>query len=116
MEKIDDAVLERICAIMRKDGWHDKDLIAYLGLTKGTFANWRRNVSNSYLSYIGDIAVFLGVSLEYLVTGNDSSDPISNSLGVLSEDEKEMLKKYRQLEYRDKNYIKDVMQMIPLKR
>ncbi len=104
----DDAVLQRISETLKKRGKYNKDLISFLGLSKGTYSNWKRKLSNSYLSHIEDIASYLGVSVEYLITGN-ATRPAIDPLMLLPKEEAKLIECYRCLDASDKKYLKDVI-------
>ena len=114
IKKNDDEVLQRISETLKKRGKYNKDLISFLGLTTGTYSNWKRKLSNSYLSYIEDIASYLGVSVEYLITGN-ATRPAINPLVLLPKEEAKLVECYRCLDDLDKKYLKDVMLSMVLK-
>ena len=43
----------------------------YIGVPKGTFSNWKRGIRRYFYAYIDQIADRLGVSIDYLVRGED---------------------------------------------
>ena len=90
----DHEVLERIDCLLAKKGVKQQDLIEYLGLARGAYSNWKRMTSNSYLSYIGEIADFFGVTPNYLITGKDNLKS-DTTLVALTDDEEQMLVQYR---------------------
>ena len=67
--KHDDEIFQRIDDLLNLNHVQQKDLIEYLGLARGTYSNWARKKSTSYLSYIEEIAIFFGVNANYLITG-----------------------------------------------
>ena len=66
-------ILERITNLLKQQGKMQKDLIEYLNLPKGTYSNWQRCISYSFLKYMDSISAYLGVSVTYLMTGEISS-------------------------------------------
>lgn len=64
---------ERIAQLLREQGKMGKDLAAYLGVSAASVTGWARG---SYPSsqYIIKISEFLGVSVEYLLTGEEKED------------------------------------------
>ena len=64
-----DKTLERIMELMRDNKIQDQEMIEYLGLTRGTFGNWKRDKGRSYYAYIDKIADRLCVPIDYLIRG-----------------------------------------------
>lgn len=64
---------ERIAQLLKEQGKMGKDLAAYLGVSAASVTGWARG---SYPSsqYIIKISEFLGVSVEYLLTGEEKED------------------------------------------
>ena len=100
-------ILQRIDDLLKRNHIQQKDLIAHLGLSRGTYTNWIRKTSTSYLSYLGEIACFLGVNVNYLVTG--SPDMSSNlSTFVLSPEEERYLACFREVPESDRDLMLDM--------
>ena len=68
--KHDEEIFQRIDDLLNRNHVQQKDLISYLGLARGTYSKKKKKKSTSYLSYIGEIAIFFGVNANYLITGN----------------------------------------------
>ena len=66
-------------------------LTEYLELPRGTFSSWKAGRSRNFCEHIGAIADFLGVSAEYLITGNIEGKLVENS------EEQQLLNYYRKL-------------------
>ncbi len=99
-------VLKRITDTLKKQGKLQKGLVSYLGLTKGTYANWNRKQSYSFLCYLEDIAEYLGVSVEYWVTGRNK-EIITNDMNIILSDlDRDILAKYIKLSETNKRYIR----------
>ena len=64
-----DAVLDRIFEAMKAQGKKNKELAAYLGLSPQRVTDWKSGRIASYSKYMDKIAAFLGVSTDYLLTG-----------------------------------------------
>lgn len=64
---------ERIAQLLKEQGKMGKDLAAYLGVSAASVTGWARG---SYPSsqYVIKISEFLGVSVEYLLTGEEKED------------------------------------------
>lgn len=86
-----DDTFERICTLMKEQKIQDQELITYLGLSRGTFSNWRRNNGRSYYEHIDIIADRLCVTIDYLVRGEDMETD------SLSHQETELITNYRKL-------------------
>ncbi len=94
----DKEILDRMTTLMSIQGKKHKDLISYLGLTKGTYSNWLRKQSISFLCYLEDISKYLNVPVSYLVTGETTGNLLANS----DEDDEIFLKKYHSLSMKSK--------------
>ena len=66
-------VLSRITDLLIHKGISQKQLVEHLGLKKGTYTAWKANTAESYLKYIDEIALFLGVSPTFLLRGESES-------------------------------------------
>lgn len=87
-------MLDRIILLM--NGREQKKLTDFLGLKKTAFSDWKSGKSNSYKKYIVEISEFFGVSLDYLVYGKKQE---------FSEDVKELLLLYSQMDENEKKII-----------
>lgn len=76
--------LDRIFNLVDAQYNEQKDFAFDLGLPAGTISNWRRKKSESYIKYLPQIAKLLGVSAEYLLTGNpDKKSPSPEGNGPM---------------------------------
>ena len=96
--KMDDT-FERICTLMKEMKIQDQEMISFLGLSKGTFANWRRNNGRSYYEHIDKIADRLGVSIDFLIRGEDLKTD------SLSHQEYELIENFRKLTEKGKKVV-----------
>lgn len=87
-------MLDRIISLM--NGRDQKELTDFLGLKKTAFSDWKSGKSNSYKKYIVEISEFFEVSLDYLVYGKKQE---------VSEDVKELLFLYNQMDKSEKDLI-----------
>ena len=106
--KATDDVLHRIDMLMKQNGKMDKDLIEYLGLRVGTFTEWRRGKGYSYMLYMKEICDFFHVTPNYLILGEDAA--MENAEEFYTKDEKEVIKSYRNIGLKEKQYIKIIIQ------
>ncbi|GEM_PF-420806 len=76
-------ILDRIIELLGDDD--QKKLTDYLHLKKTAFTDWKSGRSNSYRKYLIEIAEFFGVSIDYLVYGNNhfSSNIKNSTIGAI---------------------------------
>jgi len=87
-------IYERYCKLRDTAGYKDSDVARGSGITKSTFSDWK---SGRYIPKQGKlqkIADFLQVSLDFLMTGEESSGK-NNSVG--NEEDKKYLEYAKQL-------------------
>ena len=102
-----DETLKRIICLMKEKSISDIEMQEYLGIPKGTFSNWKRLKGKSYYQHIDKISEKLGVSINFLVRGEDL-------LGFeLTEEEKELLVNYRLLAEDGKKIVFDSARLLP---
>ena len=106
-----EGILERIISLLAAKGIEQREIIEYLNLPRGTFSNWMRNKSHSYYEYISDIAAFLGVSNNYLITGHDDNY-INEINGCLSKEDLELVKMYHELKPSAKKTVKEMIALV----
>lgn len=74
---MDEAVV-RILSLMKGKGFDQKTFAEQLGIRAQIITDWKKGTTTSYTRYIQRISELLGVSADYLLTGQDSapaSDP-----------------------------------------
>lgn len=74
--------------LRNEKGCKDADVARETGITKSTFSDWKTGRSNPKQDKLQKIADFFGVSIEYLRTGQDSSD--KNEPVLKPKDEKDI--------------------------
>ena len=67
-----DAFLSRTFAMLKQQGKKHKDLADYLGITPQRVTDWKSGRIFSYSKYMDKIAEYLGVSVDYLLSGRES--------------------------------------------
>lgn len=82
------STIDKIIQQLNIIGKTQKDLTDYLGVDKSTFSAWKSNKSKSYLKYIKQISVFLGISVENLL--NNDSEKLPEEYIILSRKMKKM--------------------------
>ena len=69
-----DEVFFHMDAYMKEQGRLEKDLIHYLGLSTGTYSQWRIGHGQSYLRYIKEICEWLHITPTQLILGKDGQE------------------------------------------
>jgi hypothetical protein len=79
-------VFERIDNLLTEQGKEQKQLYDYLGVSSQKYFDWKAGRLKSYTKYIGKIAEFFNVSIDYLL-GNDDikKRPTSEDIELLNE-------------------------------
>lgn len=89
-------VSERMFAFI--DARKDKSaagLAKLLGVSTGQTTSWRQRNCDPPVKYLPQICEYLGVSIAFLVTGEEAKVDLAN---VLAEDEAVLLERYRSLD------------------
>lgn len=63
--------LEMISLLLSQQNKKQKDLCAYLGISKNVFTDWKSGRNKSYMRHLPKIADFFGVSVDYLLGKTD---------------------------------------------
>ena len=63
-------VLNNIFLELKNQNRKQKELTDYLGISKNVFTDWKSGKNKSYMKYLPQIAEFLGVSVDYLLSDN----------------------------------------------
>lgn len=74
-----------------------KEYVADLGIPTQTISNWKTRDAAPKAQELYDIANYLGVSTDWLITGKEADG--------LSEEEADLVRKYRTLDARDRNAV-----------
>lgn len=78
-------IIERIINELQVKGLKKSDLAKYLNKGKGQVSMWESRNANPPAEFIPDIADFLGVSTEYILTGADSTHTrFEHSMGTMN--------------------------------
>lgn len=64
--------LDKIINLLKQQGRFQKELTDYIGVSKGTFTDWKSGKTVSYNRYLPKIAEFFDVLVDYLV-GKDEN-------------------------------------------
>ncbi len=81
--------------LLIQQGKSQRQLTESLGLNKGQYSAWKSGQTVSYRKYIKEIALFFGVSPNYLLNGEEK----------LAEDESKLLHYYRKLDENEKKQL-----------
>lgn len=65
------SIYDRYCEIRNSKGLKDSNVAAGTGIGKSTFSDWKSGRSQPKQDKLQKIADFLGVSVEYLMTGKE---------------------------------------------
>lgn len=84
-------IFARISAEMERKGFKQAELISYLNLPRGTYSSWKAGRTRTFCEHLGEISQFLEINVEYLVTGQLTTD------GVVNTAEQELLQSFRKL-------------------
>ena len=98
-----DPIVNRIISSLQRSGKTASALIEYLGVGKNIIDTWKFTGSKSYMSYIDKIADFTGVSIDYLVRGEDMT------VNTLTATELDLVKRYRNLSDKRREVVLDVL-------
>jgi transcriptional regulator with XRE-family HTH domain len=88
-------IVSRIGEEIDRKGLKRADL--YKIVPSGTLSNWKNKGQGPAAYTLYKVAVFLGVSVDWLITGNHPDG--------LSKNENELISKYRRLEQKDRDEI-----------
>lgn len=99
-------ISERIFDLLEKTGKKQSDLAKAVGVRANTVSDWKTKGANPSAEHISRIADFLGVSCEYLLTGENKvvgnhASNVSNSAVVLGNNAKTLIVKNGHTEQRE---------------
>lgn len=77
--------------LLDKKGVRTSDVSKETGITASTFTDWKNGRSNPKLEKLQKIADYFGVTIEYLMTGNEPEKDFDPKL--TSKDERDIIKK-----------------------
>ena len=93
-------VTERIFSILAQKGLSQKEFSNNIEVNEKTVSAWKKNNSLPPVDKISKISEFLGVSITYLITGEENETGIS-----LDNDEELLLSYFRELNEKDKGIV-----------
>lgn len=65
-------ILDKVSHLLKQQGKKQKDLTDYLGISSNNFTDWKAGRSNGYKKYLPQIAEFLGVGVDYLISNEET--------------------------------------------
>ena len=98
-------IFNRIDTLMKQQKKQQKEMNEHLHLGQRTYDNWRAGKSSSYLQHLDEIARFLGVTPNYLITGQESYDLLSVSEG-------ELIDMFRSFSESKKNFAMNMFKLL----
>ncbi len=106
-----DECFEKIDQLLTRQGKTQTALISYLGMSRGTYTNWKKGYNRSYRFHMMKIAKFFHVPVSYF--GSEfNEEPLSIKdfaiLDTLSQDEIQLVNTYRNLSKSRQRLLIDV--------
>lgn len=103
----------RLKALREENSLLQKELAAILKLNRATLASWESGNRTPELGTAEKLADFFKVSIDYLLGRTNERQPDSEMHALsLSPDELVLLKKYRQMQERQKNVMQQIAETI----
>lgn len=107
---------KRYCELRNNKGIKDADVAKATGINRSTFSDWKNGRSTPKQPKLQKIADFFDVTLDYLMTGNDtrfSSDNINLDLLLLTDnDTRDILIEFNKLDSEHKELLKKYMELL----
>ena len=97
-------ITQRILSLLEEKSLTATDLCRAIGINTSTMTNWKNRGTDPPAKMIIPICEFLGCSIEYLLTGEDTGAPVvvkKEPVPRISENGREMLALYEKLSERD---------------
>ena len=109
---------KRYCKLRDEKGYKDADISRLAGISKPTLSDWKRGVSIPKQDKLIKIADCLGVSVDYLLTGEERSEDFSvESAHLIAQIRKDTelsdaLKKYFGLSDAKKKHVIELINLL----
>lgn len=108
---------KRYCSLRDAKGYKDADISRLAGVSKPTLSDWKRGVSTPKQDKLMKIADCLGVSVDYLMTGEEKSPslPEQADLWIAIRHDKDLLnalEKYMKLSDRKKKHVIETINVL----
>lgn len=88
-----DDVVSRILSAAKEKGIDQKTLAQRAGIRQQSITDWKKGLTTSYTKYLPELAEVLGVSVDYLLTGDEKTPAAVSG----SEREEEFMELFRRL-------------------
>lgn len=85
--------IDRILELLAKKGVTGAEMSRACGFSNAVFSQWKSRKQNPSATKISKMAEYFGVSLEYLMTGEEKEKPAAKSDGLTEKDERDIGKK-----------------------
>lgn len=97
------SVIDRIVDLLQKKGASQADICNYIGIKYNVFTTWKTRETDPPTKYLVQICEFLNVTLEYLLTGEESKS--SYEIHMENANETMMLNLFRMLTEKEQDRI-----------
>lgn len=100
-------IINRIIAKLEDNNLTQADLCNHLGIKYNVFSTWKTRGTDPPTKYLVQICDFLEISLEYLLTGNETTETALQSEKIHQADgrEQELLRNFRLLPDNQKDQL-----------
>lgn len=107
------ALLDRMKAIMEREGIKPKQLTAELGISNSSFTDWSKGKGSPSVNVLTKFASYFNVSLDYLILGEERTTTILESSNPV---DRELIEKFHSLpleyKYQFIGYVDGVLSVI----
>lgn len=110
-----DEMLIRILNCMGPGHGAGKELADFLGINPNVITNWKNGSNRSYRKYLNQIAEHYGVSMDYLLTGEQKENLAAKSGEVILDDFiYELYNRSKRLNATNREKLLDLARMLQL--
>lgn len=113
-------ISQRIFSLLEQKGLTQKMLAESIGVSAAAVSEWRKKGTTPSAEKIAAIAEFLGVSVEYILTGQTSSNSLKNEnntdilIAGNSENSKNIVSSFYESQERENKEILNLINGLPL--
>lgn len=107
-----DPIFIRINSLLEARKVMQKDLISAIGMSKGTYTQWKLGTCASYKSHLPEISKFFNVSISYLADGIDKEIATDTVVEVLTNHEMKIMQMFRKTKPETQKSIFDLLNSI----
>lgn len=98
-------ILDNIIFSLKSQGKTQKDLTDYLGVTQNVFTNWKNGRNQSWRKYLPQIAEFLGLTVDELISGQKKDAPAAAGAS-----EQQLIQLYQRLSPKNQDLLYALLQ------